>query len=704
MRKNVAVGIIAFLISFVCLLGMVYTPQTIKEYVPNDEDIIMELTTAEVTSTNAVELGEDGSYTITDIDPYIIYDFAIDGVKTIVFKIEPLETNCTVELFVNGGIGYIEDTKYISVVRAGTEYAWFEIEEPNVLGMRIDVNTNIQIKGIELHAGEVTLNEIGYPVDGGQVMLAVVSSVLIGLAAFFLNAHLNFVDKFLSIFINEKKLWIKGIIALAATAVVAIPCEMIIARYILNFFSRGTAFNWNRYIFIICFIYVGVFLFLMKDKIEQQLEVVILGLILIIGSTMVVTQPMAHSGWDVDSHYHFAHDCSYLGEAYITQADQAFFTAAYESLAKPNGSANLGNIRYMNMAHEYVLDSQDTGISLAHLPAGVAMAATRLLGGSFHAIFLSGEFMNLWIYAFLTYFAIKKLKSGKMIMAVFALFPTNLVIATNYSYDYWVTGFTMLGLAYFIGECQERDHCISVKDTIIMCGSFALACVPKQIYVPLMLLPFLMPREKIKNKKVYYGIAIACFIFLFGSLLTRTSSEVSAGGDVRGGGEVSLVDQLYFILANPLAFASTMITHLMSYLSLAYLHQCITNYANLGVTTWGSNIFILVLIYVVVTDKNEYDKYSSTWLIKAYTIAMYLGVAVLVSLSFYLVFTPVGANYIAGCQARYMFPAMIPFLMMVAPHSTRTTMNVKLYRYGVLGIISFIVLMDNFIFTIGRML
>lgn len=704
MRKNIALSIIAFLISFICLFGMIYTPQTIKEYVPNNDDIVSELTTADVSVANAVELGENGQYTVADVDPYIIYDMAAEGVKTIVVKIQPLESNCTVELFVNSGNGYIEDTKYISVVRTGTQYAWFEIEEETIFGMRFDINTNVVIEGIELHSGEVTLNETGYPLNGGYVALAVIASVFVAVAAFFINRQWNVVDKFLAIFINDKKLWIKGIISFVAVAIAAIPCEFVIARYILNMFSRGTAFNWNRYIFIICFLFVIVFLILMKEKIENHLEAVILGVILIIGSTMIVTQPMAHSGWDVDSHYHFAHDSSYLGEAYVTQADQAFFTAAYESLAKPNGSANLGNVRYMNMAHEYVLEMQDTGISLPHLPSGVFMAVARLFGGSFQVTFLAGEFANLLVYAFLTYFAIKKLKSGKMIMAVFALFPTNLLIATNFSYDYWVTGFTMLGVAYFIGECQDRDHYISVKDTIIMCGAFALACVPKQIYVPLMLLPFLMPKDKIKNKKVYYTICIALIVMLFGSLLTRTSSEVSTGGDVRGGGEVSLVDQLYYILANPYDFWMTLVTHLRSYLSLAYMHQCITNYANLGVTTWGSTIFILVLCFVVITDKNEYDKFSSTWLIKAYTIAMYLGVAVLVSVSFYLVFTPVGANYIAGCQARYMFPAMIPFLMLVAPHSTRNEMNVKLYRYGVLGIVVFITLMDNFIFTIGRML
>lgn len=43
-----------------------------------------------------------------------------------------------------------------------------------------------------------------------------------------------------------------------------------------------------------------------------------------------------------------------------------------------------------------------------------------------------------------------------MILAVVAMFPTSLFIASNYSYDTWVIGFVMIGMAYFVGNCQEE--------------------------------------------------------------------------------------------------------------------------------------------------------------------------------------------------------------------------------------------------------
>ena len=111
-----------------------------------------------------------------------------------------------------------------------------------------------------------------------------------------------------------------------------------------------------------------------------------------------------------------------------------------------------------------------------------------------------GRVPNLLLYAFAIYLGMKKLKSGKMILAVLAFMPTNLFIATNYSYDYLVNSLSMLGIAYFVSEMQQPDKPISLKDNVVMCGSIALACVPKQIYAPLLLVPFFLRKNNFEKK------------------------------------------------------------------------------------------------------------------------------------------------------------------------------------------------------------
>lgn len=55
------------------------------------------------------------------------------------------------------------------------------------------------------------------------------------------------------------------------------------------------------------------------------------------------------------------------------------------------------------------------------------------------------------------YFAIKKLKNGKILLAVIGLSSTTMFMASTMSYDYWVIGFTTLGYSFFISELQNRD-------------------------------------------------------------------------------------------------------------------------------------------------------------------------------------------------------------------------------------------------------
>ena len=60
------------------------------------------------------------------------------------------------------------------------------------------------------------------------------------------------------------------------------------------------------------------------------------------------------------------------------------------------------------------------------------------------------------VYSLCCSFSMKRLHSGKMILAVVAMFPTSLFIASNYSYDTWVIGFVMIGMAYLWATVRKK--------------------------------------------------------------------------------------------------------------------------------------------------------------------------------------------------------------------------------------------------------
>ena len=68
-----------------------------------------------------------------------------------------------------------------------------------------------------------------------------------------------------------------------------------------------------------------------------------------------------------------------------------------------------------------------------------------------------GRFTGLTAYAIIGYFAIRRLKSGKMILAMALMMPSSVFLAVNYSYDPGVIAGILISCAYWIAQWQERE-------------------------------------------------------------------------------------------------------------------------------------------------------------------------------------------------------------------------------------------------------
>ena len=195
------------------------------------------------------------------------------------------------------------------------------------------------------------------------------------------------------------------------------------------------------------------------------------------------------------------------------------------------------DLKYLSQADKEFLSEKESELSIAHLPAGIFIAVTRWFGGGFVAKYNLGRLAYLLIYSFVCYFAIKKIKSGKMILSIICLFPTNLFLATNYAYDWCVTAFTILGTAYFVSELQEPDKPITIKDTIIMGLAFAVGALPKLVYIILMGMTLFVRKNwtSKKDKQRYYLVLGIMFAVVFAMFLLRSTSSLSGSGDTRAG-------------------------------------------------------------------------------------------------------------------------------------------------------------------------
>lgn len=299
--------------------------------------------------------------------------------------------------------------------------------------------------------------------------------------------------------------------------------------------------------------------------------------------------------------------------------------------------------------------------SVAYVPAAIGIMLARGLELSYIDVFNVGRLVNLLCYILLIYLAMKRLKHGKVIVATIGLIPTSVFMASNYSYDWWVTGFTILGFSYFFAELQEEST-LSNRNMFIMLGAFMLGCMPKAIYFPILFPLLFMPKKKFENAKqrrLFYLLVIGVGLLLVASFMLPRLINGIGTGDSRGGTEVNSTEQIKFILANPLAYAKILLKFEIDYVALANSGATLQRFAYVGDGAFYSTVSLMLAVLAFL-DRGENEK--NYVLVRG---ASLIGCAVAIVLSttaLYISFTAVGLGTVAGMQGRYMIPTIFPAL------------------------------------------
>ena len=243
-------------------------------------------------------------------------------------------------------------------------------------------------------------------------------------------------------------------------------------------------------------------------------------------------------------------------------------------------------------------------------------------------------------------------------------------------------------------------------DSIIMCGSFVLACLPKEVYFPLLLLPFLLKKNSYTEKhshKKHILICIASVVVVLLAFSVELYKAIIAGGDMRGGADVSTMGQIKFILSNPLEYTGILLKFLEQYMSFSTAKQYVTFMAYLG-QGFGWTTLLCMLIAATITDKNEYDLRSSNVLIRTTSIGLFFVGLCMVATSMYVHFTPVGLQTINGCQPRYIIPLLFPFLSVIGSAKIDIHFNKLVYNTAFISAVSLILFIDVYQKVITMML
>lgn len=313
--------------------------------------------------------------------------------------------------------------------------------------------------------------------------------------------------------------------------------------------------------------------------------------------------------------------------------------------------------------------------SLSYVPSAIGMIVGQGLSLSYVHVVMCGKLFNLLFYIAIFYWAIRKISYGKVLVATIGMIPTCIYMASNYSYDPWLIGFTVLSYAYFFYEIQNPEKKLETKSVVCMLLFLLLGCMPKAVYCVLGL-PFLfMPKDKFKDKKQrlwYYMPVIVAGVALVGTFLVPALMHGVGEGDLRGGDGINANAQLSYILSHPVQYMKVLKNFLMNYLSVNMTQSYLQNYFYFGNGKFVGLTSSILLIVAFLDKRNEK---GMTLPIRISGVAASLLAAVTCATVMYIVFTPVASEQIFGCQGRYLLPAVFPFLMSISPDKIENRIN-----------------------------
>jgi len=343
---------------------------------------------------------------------------------------------------------------------------------------------------------------------------------------------------------------------------------------------------------------------------------------------------------------------------------------------------------------------------IAYIPFASALVLADAVNASPFSAFVFGEIVNAVFCGLLYYKAIKRLKSGKMILILFVLCPRMISLHAVYSYTPWVIAWMTYASARIIGDIQSGIE-IDLQEVLNICMAYTVGILTKQPYLFMLLFVLLIPLAQYKNTKEFRKsiLAVFCFmLFIFSTLILAglfSDKGFQIYSDTRGGAEVNAVKQAFYILEHPLIYGKTLLGEIYELLSptVFFLGRDGFTVIRTHTTCILSSVFVLLFIVCILTDYKD-EKILSKYLnakarAKVFGITM-LGICIIITIM-YMNYTEVGALDIKGATPFYLQAFMFPFFYYCSSGIISVSCNWRKYNTYIMGIYTILILINIFL-------
>lgn len=333
----------------------------------------------------------------------------------------------------------------------------------------------------------------------------------------------------------------------------------------------------------------------------------------------------------------------------------------------------------MNEDEKGILNPETAAVYsfVQYVPQATGIAIARLFTNNAYIITYAGRFLNMIVAIAILYFAIKIIPFGKKMLLIPAMIPIAIEGFTSLSPDAITISMAFLYIAYILHLAFDKKvEKIKLKDKIALLIMSIIIALCKIVYIPLVGLLLIIPKEKFKDNKnkIINFIVIAGIAVVINLIWLAISSRYLATfreGDSK--------IQVLLALQNPIQFIQQ------------FLYTLNINSGNYILSLFGSDLgwgefvkintivpYCLLGIYVftAITDnklKNRFAVYQIVWI-----SLVVLAIIALIFASLYVQWTTIGNESIKGVQGRYFLP-IIPLIMLLLGNciKVKSTYNEK---------------------------
>ena len=419
-----------------------------------------------------------------------------------------------------------------------------------------------------------------------------------------------------------------------------------------NTYVALTLKRWVRLIAALLFLAVGLAVLRKADE-----EALMSGILVALGAIYFWMCPLGMAP-DETNHFFRAYEIScgewssrHMGE---DGGGGNYLPAALQEYGNPSAEIDteeIAELRYGNTS---------LYAPVSYLPQTVGIRIARVFTRNVSKIFYAGRFGNFLASMLLCLCAIHLMPFGKRVLFLVMMFPMSMQEMVSMAPDGFTIALTMAFLAYiFRLRCREEKLGNKEMALVGLMGIVIALC--KIVYVVLLLLVFMLPKEKFREKKqamlFHFGIPSAAFA------MNLIWLKISSGYLIEFTPGVSSGEQVKYVLTHLSSYFVTVIDSVQAGAKdwVLMMIGCSLGALNIGITRIVCDIFWIMLIYEVCNCRQiGWRARRRDWLVLAF---IFFSGSALIITSLYVQWTALASPMVSGVQGRYFTP-LLPSLAM----------------------------------------